>query len=76
MILPGLFAFFAAAVPFFDGVDDASRAVMDHARKEIEQISRSTATSMSGSLVTSSVSAPISMVSPNCPKAAASRLSK
>lgn len=38
MILHSLFALFSAAVLFFDGVDDASRPVMDRARKQIEEI--------------------------------------
>lgn len=38
MFCPSLFALFSAAVLFFDGVDDASRPVMDRARQQIEQI--------------------------------------
>ena len=34
----GAFALFGAAIPFFDGVDDASLPVMDAARRRIEQI--------------------------------------
>ena len=38
MISHSLFALFSAAVLFFDGVDDASRPVMDRARRQIEEI--------------------------------------
>lgn len=36
--LIGVLALSGAAVSFFDGVDDASRAVMDRARRQIEEI--------------------------------------
>jgi GH35 family endo-1,4-beta-xylanase len=38
MISQSLFVLFSAAVLFFDGVDDASRPVMDRARQQIEEI--------------------------------------
>jgi GH35 family endo-1,4-beta-xylanase len=38
LCVAGAFALFGAAIPFFDGVDDASQPVMDAARRRIEEI--------------------------------------